>query len=181
MDLKREATRRKRGFSKQEQNQSKEIQHSSSKEISRSDPQKSDKAPPPQKLVEWYAFPVSAVRGNHSACCFEEYESQNMTFCSNQLEKHFLCLQCATLHAQTELGKGRSVTLLFPLPVDLTCRTDFLCIDGSGCTEPFSESQIRGFLDTKTLAGWEQLITENEIKAVSLSRVRCSCSSLPSN
>jgi hypothetical protein len=67
------------------------------------------------------------------------------------------------------------------LSLDLTGRTDFLCIDGSGCTAPFSETQIRGFLDTKTLAGWEQLITENEIKAVSLSRVLCSCSFLPSN
>jgi hypothetical protein len=39
-------------------------------------------------------------------------------------------------------------------------------MDGSGCKAPFEESEIRRFLDKKTLDGLEQLRTQNEIQQV---------------
>jgi hypothetical protein len=39
-------------------------------------------------------------------------------------------------------------------------------MDGSGCKAPFEDSEIRRFLDKKTLEGLEQLRTQNEIQQV---------------
>lgn len=51
---------------------------------------------------------------------------------------------------------------------EFNIRVDIICMDVSGCKEPFADSQIRRFLDQKAYEGFDQLRTENEIKKVLL-------------
>jgi hypothetical protein len=39
-------------------------------------------------------------------------------------------------------------------------------MDSSGCTSPFSEQELRRFLDLKTFEGFDNLRTENSIRGV---------------
>jgi hypothetical protein len=39
-----------------------------------------------------------------------------------------------------------------------------LCMDGSGCKAPFSDKELRRFLDAKTFDGLEQLRTQQELR-----------------
>jgi hypothetical protein len=39
-------------------------------------------------------------------------------------------------------------------------------MDSSGCISPFSELELRRFLDLKTVEGFDNLRTENSIRAV---------------
>lgn len=60
--------------------------------------------PVPEGPIEWY-FPIS--RTESSACCFTEYEIDEMTHCANTQELHRFCFRCAKINAETEIGKGK--------------------------------------------------------------------------
>ena len=49
-------------------------------------------------------------------------------------------------------------------------RTALVCFDGSGCSAPLSENEIRKFLDPKTFQALDNLRTDHEIKQVRLQR-----------
>jgi hypothetical protein len=45
-------------------------------------------------------------------------------------------------------------------------RINLVCLDASGCSAPFPESEIQKFLDSKTFQGLAKLRTDHEIKQV---------------
>lgn len=97
---------------------------------------------------------------NNSACCFDDFPVSEITCCSNT-EPHLFCYGCAKRNAGEEIGKTKYVTHF-----SSNDRFTLLCMDGSGCKAPFEDSEIRRFLDKKTLDGLEQLRTQDEIQKV---------------
>jgi hypothetical protein len=47
-------------------------------------------------------------------------------------------------------------------------RTVLVCFDGSGCSAPLSDKEIKKFLDPKTFQAFDNLRTDDEIKRVRL-------------
>jgi hypothetical protein len=70
-------------------------------------------------------------------------------------------LTCAKRYAEEEIGK----TKYSPLTQNL-CRFKLVCFDGSGCASPFSDKEIKRFLDERTFEFLENLKTAHDLKEV---------------
>jgi E3 ubiquitin-protein ligase RNF216 len=100
-------------------------------------------------------------RANGSGCCFDDVPYTEGTFCSGD-EPHFFCLNCSGRYAKEEIAKSKYHAVI----VIGNIRFAFCCFDGSGCKAPFSDHEIRRFLDKKTLENCEKLKMHHEIQEV---------------
>jgi E3 ubiquitin-protein ligase RNF216 len=101
-------------------------------------------------------------RANGSGCCFDDVPYTDGTFCSGD-EPHFFCLNCSGKYAKEEIAKSKYSPFL---STPGNNRFAFCCFDGSGCKAPFSDQEIRRFLDEKTQENYEKLKTHHEIQQV---------------
>ena len=46
------------------------------------------------------------------------------------------------------------------------CRTALACLDGSGCSAPFSKDELEKVLDVRTLKALDNLVTDQELRQV---------------
>ncbi|KAI0632604.1 hypothetical protein C8Q77DRAFT_1118443 [Trametes polyzona] len=88
--------------------------------------------------------------GIECGCCFTEYPFEKMVQCP---EAHLFCMSCMSTYAETKLGEH-----------DLR----IVCMDQSGCKQPFPESELRRFLTPKLLELYERVKQRKEIEAAGL-------------
>ncbi|KAI0365836.1 hypothetical protein BV20DRAFT_1056111 [Pilatotrama ljubarskyi] len=98
---------------------------------------------------------VQEEGGIECGCCFTEYPFDKMVQCP---EAHLFCVSCMLSYAETKLGAHDA---------------KLVCMDQSGCTLPFSDSEIRRFLSSspsqaKLLELWERVKQRKEIEAAGL-------------
>ncbi|KAL8934346.1 MAG: hypothetical protein Q9211_005280 [Gyalolechia sp. 1 TL-2023] len=90
------------------------------------------------------------------ACCFsDDILINKITFCSAH-EPHSFCFECAATNANTQIGLSRYA---------------LLCMDGSGCKEPFSRQERGRFLDEKTIEKLERLQQQTELREADLANL----------
>nr|XP_019012339.1 uncharacterized protein I206_03186 [Kwoniella pini CBS 10737]OCF51120.1 hypothetical protein I206_03186 [Kwoniella pini CBS 10737] len=98
--------------------------------------------------------------GIECGCCFDETLLEEMIQCN---EGHLFCRQCAKTHAETKLGE-QSVSIL--------------CMDQSGCTSPFSESELSRLLPSKSLQLYHRLKQAKDLEQAEIEGLE-SCPSCP--
>ncbi|KAL9597676.1 MAG: hypothetical protein Q9219_005003 [cf. Caloplaca sp. 3 TL-2023] len=87
------------------------------------------------------------------ACCFtDDVPLNKITFCSADIP-HPFCFDCAATNANTQIGLSRYA---------------LVCMDGSGCKEPFSRHERRRFLDVATIGKLERLQQQTELREADL-------------
>ncbi|KIY45011.1 hypothetical protein FISHEDRAFT_18691, partial [Fistulina hepatica ATCC 64428] len=88
--------------------------------------------------------------GIECGCCFSTYPFDKMIQCP---EAHLFCTECMLGYANTKLGEHN---------------VNIVCMDQSGCKQPFPESELRRFLPEKLLALYERVKQRKEIEAAGL-------------
>ena len=85
-------------------------------------------------------------------CCFTDTPIPKSTHCNGE-NAHFFCFDCARSYAksQTELSRYK-----------------LSCMDGSGCKEEFTRTQIRRFLDKRMIDLLERLQQQDELRAANV-------------
>ena len=68
-------------------------------------------------------------------------------------EAHLFCIECMSTYCETLLGSHDS---------------NVVCMDQSGCKQPFPESELRRFLAPKLLALYDRVKQRKEIEAAGL-------------
>jgi len=88
--------------------------------------------------------------GIECGCCFSTHSFDKMIQCP---DAHLFCTECMTSYASTLLGSHNA---------------DLVCMDQSGCTLAFPESELRRFLTPKLLGLYERVKQQKEIEAAGL-------------
>jgi TRIAD3 protein (E3 ubiquitin-protein ligase RNF216) len=84
------------------------------------------------------------------SCCYNDVPRSQMTTCQ---DGHLFCFDCAKRHVAVIIGLRKTI-----IP----------CMSTEGCGSDFSPSEVRRFLDEKTLMGWEKLNQEIALKAADI-------------
>src|SRR5205814_1875952 len=93
-----------------------------------------------------------------------ELSLDETTFCSNTSNSHHFCFGCARKNVELELGHGRYPSLS-PRSLILR-RSNILCLDTSDCKAPFTESEIRRFLDLQSQKALNDFRIRNDLMEV---------------
>jgi hypothetical protein len=80
------------------------------------------------------------------SCCYNDVPMSQMTTCQ---DGHLFCFDCAKRHVAEIIGLRKTI-----IP----------CMSSEGCEYDFPPSEVRRFLDEKTLMGWEKLNQEIALK-----------------
>ncbi|KAH9481344.1 E3 ubiquitin-protein ligase RNF216 [Psilocybe cubensis] len=95
-------------------------------------------------------IPLEDGTGIECQCCFSEYAFDRMVQCP---EAHLFCSSCVSQYAATKLGEHNHL---------------ILCMHASGCSLPFTESELRRILSPKLMSLYERVKQQKEIEAAGL-------------
>ena len=125
---------------------------------------------------------VSCVPASHPRCrcqsdsCFSCLPLQEEMFqCS---EGHLFCRECATRHAEIKLGDQSAVRVQIALAYLADQSQVILCMDMSGCTSAFPESELSRLLAPKSCELYHRLQQAKELEQAALDGLE-SCPSCP--
>ena len=104
---------------------------------------------------------LASTLDNGSACCIDDIPIAEATVCSNAENPHRFCFTCAKRYSEEEIGKTKYSRMAQNL-----CRFKLVCFDSSDCASPFSDKEIKRFLDERTYEFLEKLKMAHELKEV---------------
>ncbi|TPX32702.1 hypothetical protein SmJEL517_g04206 [Synchytrium microbalum] len=79
-------------------------------------------------------------------CCYGDFSMSKMTQCE---EAHLFCMDCARTSSENRIGLRQC---------------EMKCLDTSGCTAKFPESELKRFLSPAVYEGYEKMIAEKVLQ-----------------